>query len=174
MQKTRQPRSLLRSVAVLLFILLGLYGGVVLVQYMMDDSDPDRPPIIISSGSINVDSGGDWIDKGNKGYKQDVKGKSVKTFAASTGIGPGGSACSVQGKSIVVTYGATEFTLSRKSLLPGLKSSAFVQFAAAASVAQPSPGHLQVTTTDTLVSFRNETGTSCAVQDGRISVQQQH
>lgn len=171
--KPARPRSLFTTVALTILILLGLY---VLVTLMMDDSDPDRPPIIISSGSVTVTSGGDWTDEGGKGYKQDFKGKSVKSFSASTGIGPGGSACMVEGKTIVVTYGSSEITFSRKRRfpLPGFKYGAFAQFPADANVSHPAQGQLLVTTEAALVSFRNENGNSCNVQGSTLTIQQQH
>ena len=49
----------------ILIILLILAGLAMLVSYMWDgEPDPDRPPIIISTGSVIVDSGGDWVDEG--------------------------------------------------------------------------------------------------------------
>lgn len=169
----RPPRNVARTVGILLLILLGLY---VLVQYLMDESDPTRPPIIISSGSVYVDvQGGDWEDKGGKGYKHDFKGKDVKSFTASTGIGTGGSACSVDGKTIVVTYGSSEITFSRKGKTLGFgKNHAFAQFGEGADVSHPSKGRLAVNTGDTLVSFRNENGNNCAVADGRLQIAQKH
>ena len=169
----RPPRNVARVVAVTLLILMG--GYAVLMYLMSDsDSDPDRPPIIISSGSIYVDSEGEWIDKGNKGYKHEFNGKSVKTFSATTGIGPGGSACSVEGETIVVTYGSKEITFKRKPWWPFSKRYAFAQFAADENISQPSKGRLEVNTTAALVSFRNESGNSCNVQDGRLAIQQRH
>jgi hypothetical protein len=169
----RPPRNVARTVGIVLLILLGAY---VLMQYLLDESDPDRPPIIISSGSVYVDvQGGDWEDKGGKGYKHDFKGKSVKSFTASTGIGINGSACSVDGKTIVVTYGSTEITFSRKGKTLGFgKNHAFAQFAGGADVSHPSMGRLMVNTGDTLVSFRNENGDNCAVAGGRLEILQKH
>ena len=60
------PRSLLATVTIAVLILLGLYVLYSLISSRDDDSDPDRPPIIISSGSVTVSSGGDWIDEGLK------------------------------------------------------------------------------------------------------------
>ncbi|MEO6224064.1 MAG: hypothetical protein ABIP90_12525 [Vicinamibacterales bacterium] len=169
--KNARSWSLRTIVVVALLILLGLY---VYRTYFMQGSDPDRPPIIISSGSVTVTSGGDWSDEGGKGYKQDVQGKSVKTFNAATGVGIGGSACMVEGTTIVVTYGNNEvtFTRKRKGLLS--KYGAFAQFPANANMSHPAAGQLQVTTTDALVSFRNENGNSCNVQAGTLTIGQLH
>jgi hypothetical protein len=165
------PRRLFTFVAITILILLGLY---VLRSYMIEDSDPDRPPIIISSGSVTVTSGGDWIDEGGNGYKQDFKGKSVKTFAATTGVGTIGGPCMVEGKTIVVTYGNNEITFTRKRKWFWSKYGAFGQFPAAATVTHPIAGQLVVTTNDALVSFRNENGNSCNVQGSSLTIQQQH
>ena len=165
------PRPLFTAVAITILILLGLY---VLTSYMMDGSDPDRPPIIISSGSITVTSGGDWVDEGGKGYKHDFKGKSVKTFAATTGVGTIGGPCMVEGETIIVTYGTNEITFTRKRKWFWNKRHAFAQFPADADVSHPIPGQLKVTTNDALVSFRNENGNSCNVQAGSLTIQQQH
>lgn len=169
--RSSPPRRLFTTVAITILILIGLYF---LVMFMMDDSDPDRPPIIISSGSVTVTSGGDWIDEGGKGYKQDFKGKSVKTFAATTGVGTLGGPCMVDGKTIIVTYGTNEITFTRKRKWLWSKYGAFAQFPAAANVSQPAAGQLLVTTNDALVSFRNENGNSCNVQGSTLTIQQQH
>ena len=168
----RAKQNVAKTVGILLLILLGLY----VIKFLMDESDPDRPPIIISSGSVSVDTqGGDWEDKGGKGYKHDFKGKDVKSFTARTGAGIEGSACSVDGKTIVVTYGSSEITFSRKGKFLGLgKNHAFVQFAEGADVSHPSKGRLMVNTGDTLVSFRNENGNNCAVAEGQLEISQKH
>jgi hypothetical protein len=174
----RPPRSLTRIVVRTILILLGLYGGIRLLQYMMDgDSDPDRPPIIISSGSVYVDvKEGDWENKGGKGYKHAFKGKDVKSFSATTGLGPNGYGCKVDGKTIVVSYGAnSEITFTRKGKFLGIgKNHAFAQFQANANVSHPSTGRLEVTTNDSLVSFRNENGDNCVVIDKRLEIAQKH
>jgi hypothetical protein len=169
--KNARPRSLFATVAITLLILLGLY---VLVMYFMEDSDPDRPPIIISSGSVTVASGGDWVDEGSKAYRQDFKGKSVKTFSAATGVNTIGGPCSVEGKTIIVTYGSNEITFTRKRKSLFSKYAAFGQFPADANVSHPAAGQLLVTTDAALVSFRNENGNSCNVQGGTLTIQQKH
>ncbi len=169
--KDARPRRVLTLVGIGLLILLGLY---VYRTYFMQDSDPDRPPIIISSGSVLVTSGGDWSDEGGKAWKQDFHGKSVKTFNASTGVGTGGSACMVEGKTIVVTYGSNEITFTRKRRWFWSKYGAAVQFPADATVDHPAAGQLQVTTTDALVSFRNEQGDRCNVHAGTLTIAQLH
>ncbi len=40
---------------------------------------PDRPPIIVSTGSVIVDSGGDWTDEGGNKFVEKLKGKSSRT-----------------------------------------------------------------------------------------------
>lgn len=168
---TNLPR-LFTTVAITILILIGLY---VLAAYMMNgDSDPDRPPIIISSSSVSVVSGGDWIDEGNKGYKHDFKGKSVKSFTATTGPSISSAVCTVAGETIVVTYGSNEITFTRKRKWFWNKRHAFAQFPATANVSQPAAGQLLVTTTDALVSFRNENGNSCNVQGATLTIQQMH
>jgi hypothetical protein len=167
--KNARPRSLLTIVVVALLVLLGLY---VFKTYFMEDSDPDRPVIIISSSSVLVKSGGEWIDEGGKGYKQDFKGKSVKSFLAVTSTI--GSACTVQGKTIIVTYGSDEITFTRKRKWPWNKHGAFAQFPAAATVNPGGAGELVVTTDDALVSFRDEKGDSCDVAGGTLTIYQLH
>ena len=168
----RPPRNVVRTVGILLLILLGVY---VLIQYLRDESDPDRPPIIISSGSVLVESKGDWEDKGDKGYKHTFHGKSVKTFSASTGTGE--SACTVEDTMIVVTYGSSDIEFTRKGKFLGMlgKNHAFAQFAHDAEVSHPDTGQLRVNTESALVSFRNEDGTrNCSVQGNRIEIAQKH
>lgn len=164
--------SRLARVLVALLILLGL---ATIAYYMWDgEPDPDRPPIIISTGSVIVDSGADWTDEGGNSYVEAIKGKSLKDFSASTG--PGGTACTIVGKIIVVTYGSSEITFSRKRRwpLPGSTHDAGVQFPNGAAVSEPTPGELVVATSDALVKFTNEKGDSCAVIDKRIEIRQVH
>jgi hypothetical protein len=166
--------SRLTTVSILLLILLGL--GV-LISYMWDsDPDPDRPPIIVSTGSVIVDAGGDWTDKGGNTYVEAIKGKSLKDYSASTGIGTGGAACTIAGKTIVVTYGSSEITFSRKGrwVWLGYVHDAAVQFPQGATVTEPTPGELVVATSDGLVKFTNDKGDSCAVVDQRIEIRQVH
>ncbi len=170
--KNARPRSLLTTLSITFLVLLGLY---VLVMYMMQDSDPDRPPIIISSGSVIVTSGGEWKDEGGKAYKQEFKGKSVKTFEATTGVGTLAGPCMVEGKTIVVTYGSNEITFTRKGKILGFgKDHAVAQFPTAAIVDNSTTGQLLVTTTDALVSFKNDKGDTCNVQGGTLTIQQKH
>lgn len=166
--------SRLTIISLILLILLGL---VALRYYLWDtDPDPDRPPIIVSTGSVIVDSGADWTDEGGNNYVEAIKGKSLKNFSASTGIGPGGAACTIVGKTIVVTYGSSEITFSRKRRWPwpGSKHDADVQFPKGATVSEPTPGELVVATSDGLVKFTNDKGDSCAVVDQRIEIRQVH
>ena len=161
----------------ILIILLILAGLAMLVSYMWDgEPDPDRPPIIISTGSVIVDSGGDWTDEGGNSYVEAIKGKSLKSFSASTGIGTSGAACTIAGKTIVVTYGSSEITFSRKRRWPwpGSTHDAGVQFPKGATVSEPTAGELVVATGDGLVKFTNDKGDSCAVVDQRIEIRQGH
>lgn len=50
--------------------------------------------------------------------RSSFKGKSLNAYSASTGVGPGGAACTVEGKSIVITYGTSEITFTRKRSTP--------------------------------------------------------
>ena len=169
--RNARSRNLVRFIVVALLILLGLY---VFRAYFFEDSDPTRPPIIISSGSVLVTSGGDWSDEGGKAYRQDIRGQSVRTFSATTGVAQGRSACMVEGKTIVVTYGSNEITFTRKRQWFWSRYGAAAQFPANATVSHPAPGQLEVTTTDALVSFRNENGNSCNVQGGTLTIAQLH
>lgn len=76
----------------------------------------------------------------------------------------------------MVTYGSSDLTVSRKRRWswPGSKHDASVQFPAGATVSQPSPGELVVTTGDALVTFKNNNGDSCTVVDQRIEIRQVH
>lgn len=169
----KRPIPLLVTVSITLLILLGL--GL-LISYMWDDEpDPDRPPIIISTGSVIVDSGADWTDEGGNDYVEAIKGKSLKSFSASTGTG--GAACTIAGKTIVVTYGSSDITFSRKrgGMWPWSKHDAGVQFPKGATVSEPTPGELVVATSDALVKLTNDKGDSCAVgTDQRIEIRQVH
>lgn len=170
--------SRLTKVLIALLILLGLTT----IAYCMWDADsfaepepdPDRPPIIVSTGSVIVDSSADWTDEGGNEWVEAIKGKSLKDYSASTGIGP--AACTLSGSTIVVTYGSSEITFSRKrrSPWPGSKHDAGVQFPKGASVSEPTPGELVVATSDGLVKFTDDKGGSCAVVDQRIEIRQVH
>lgn len=166
--------SRLTTISIILLILLGM---ATLVYYMWDaEPDPDRPPIIISTGSVIVDSGGDWTDEGGNNYAEAIKGKSLKSYSASTGIG-GAAACTISGQMIVVTYGSSEITFSRKRRWPwpGSKHDADVQFPKGAAVSEPTAGELVVATSDGLLKFTNDKGDICAVgTDQRIEIRQVH
>jgi len=169
-------RSMLTTVAITFLILLGL---AMALSYMMWDGepDPDRPPIIVSTGSVIVRSGADWSDEGGNRYVEATKGKSLKSFSASTGVGIGGAACKIEGKTIVVTYGSADITFSRKrrSFWPWSKEDAQVQFPSGATVNEPTAGELDVVTSDALVKFTNDKGDICTVGvDQRIEIRQVH
>jgi hypothetical protein len=173
LEKRRWSR--LTTVSIALLILIGL---ATIAYYMWDsEPDPDRPPIIITTGSVIVDSGADWTDEGGNEWVEAIKGKSVKSYSASTGIGISGAACTVSGSTIVVTYGSSEIAFSRKRRWPwpGSKHDADVQFPKGATVSEPTAGELVVATSDGLVKFTNDKGDSCAVgADQRIELRQVH
>src|SRR5688572_28108073 len=75
--------------------------------------DEDRPPIIVSSGSVILSvANGSWVREAAGRYRQDVtRGKDVKSFTATTGTG--GAACTVSGTAILVTYGANAISFGR-------------------------------------------------------------
>ncbi|MCR4373997.1 MAG: hypothetical protein NUW22_04045, partial [Acidobacteria bacterium] len=122
--------------------------------------DGDRPPIIVSSGSVLVQTAAEWTRDGDNRFKQKIaKGKSVKSFSASTG------ACVVDGEKLLVTYGTNTITLEPKRSGWFGARDAQVDFPAGAVVDDSVPRILTVTTGDALVSVANDEGTSCAVVD---------
>ena len=115
------------------------------------------------------DSQDAWTDEGSGRYRQkESKGKSVKSFSATTG------ACTVAGEELVVTYGTSEVTLRRKRTWVFSKRDAQLEFPAGAAVNQPEPGRLVVTTADALVRIANKDGVRCDVVDQRIEIRQLH
>jgi hypothetical protein len=154
----------------LLAILLGLVQFAVIQAARLapvQDLDEDRPPIIVSGGSVIIQTaGGAWERlAGTKQFKQnDARRKSVKTFSARTGT------CTVEGSQLVVTYGANEIKFSAKRSTRSDKDDAAVEFPSAADVSETTPGTLRVTTSDVLVSVSNGR-TSCKVV-GNITISQ--
>jgi len=160
----RQPRT------AVVFALLVLLVTILSSACRSRDGDDDRPPIIVSTGSVIVDSKDvAWTDEGSGRYRQkESKGKSVKSFSATTG------ACVVAGEVLVVTYGTSDITLSPKRRWWFVKKDAQVEFPAGAVVNQPESGRLVLTTADTLVRVANENGVRCDVVDQRIEIRQVH
>lgn len=129
--------------------------------------DDNRPPIIISSGSLVLESDLPFTDEGDKRYGQKAtRGKSVKSFRAETGN------CTASGKTLTIRYGANVITLDPKR--NGNKDEATLQFPMDANVSSLNGGKkLEVATSDKVVSITNETGTRCDMVQ-KITVHQLH
>lgn len=129
--------------------------------------EDDRPPIIISSGSLIVESGLPFIDEGDKRFGQKGnRGRSVRSFRAETG------SCTTAGRVLTITYGTNVITLDPKR--NGNKDDATLQFPRDASVTSMDGGKkLEVATNEKIVSISNETGTRCEMVQ-RITVHQLH
>lgn len=163
------------------FLSVGL-GLLLLVAAVLSSACPsremdgdDRPIIIISSGSVHVDvTPGTWTKESGSGkkYKQkDAKGKSVKSFSATTGT------CTVGGEKLVVTYGSQSITLERKKSGLFGKHDAQVQFPDTATVTETSPSVLTVTTGDALVRVTNGgsgAADTCNVAEQKVTIRQVH
>ena len=142
------------------------------------EQDEDRPPIIISSGSVILNvARGSWVREAAGRFRQNVvRGKDVKSFTATTGTGT--AACSVSGTAILVQYGANAISVGR--VVPpgqGGRNSANVRMPADASVTLRDPRTLVIATTDPLVSFSNGgtgPGSTCQVAGGRLEIRQIH
>ncbi len=141
-------------------------------------SDEDRPPIIISSGSVIMNvAKGSWVREAAGRFRQDVtRGKDVKSFSATTGTGT--TACTVTGAAILVQYGANAISFGR--VLPngqGGRHASNVRMPADAAVTLRDAQTLVIATTDPLVSFSNGTvgaGSACQVVAGRLEIRQVH
>lgn len=162
--KVKRVRSPLTTVALWLLILLGV---ALVLYFMLDDPDPDRPPIIVSSGSVIV-TGAEWTDEGGNRFKEKIKGRSVKSFSATTG------SCTVAGTKLTVTFGATNVTLEPKKKGLFGKRDAEIEFPSNVVVNSSTPTMLMVVTNDALMSVSNDSGTRCAVVGQRIEIQQVH
>lgn len=141
--------------------------------------DDDRPPIIISGGSVNLEvQNARWTGRGNKDYDQDVTdGKSVTSLSAQTLRDDDSVECTIQGSTIMVMYGSRliVFTIKNDRVNQGRRATN-AQFPANATVeaGQAANGRLRVDTTDSLASVWNESGDSCSAVGLRIKLVQVH
>lgn len=138
----------------------------------LTQADEDRPPIIISSGSVILTvARGSWARAGNGQFRHEqAAGRSVRGFEATTGTG--GSACTVSGGSVVVRYGGNAITIGRQEGQGG-RPAAVVQLPANAAASARDARSLVIDTDDPLVSVSGG-GESCAVAGGRITIRQVH
>jgi hypothetical protein len=171
----------LTRIRLALLVLLGAITLSACPSQKAVPEDDDRPPIIISSGSVRVDlenptPATKWTARGGKDYDQDVtRGKSVTRFIAET-LDTGNTVqCTFNGGTITVLYGSRliVFTTKDDRVNSGRKA-ANVQFPADASVndTQAAYGKLTVETMDALVSVWNESGSSCSAAGLKIRVKQ--
>jgi hypothetical protein len=151
--------------AIWLLILLGL---ALAAYYMLDDPDPARPPIIVSSGSVMIQSSAGWNAEGGNRFKEQSQGKSVKSFLATTGT------CTAAGTKLTVTFGTSTITLEPKRRWPWQKRDALVELPTNVVVDSTTPTLLKIATTQNPTSVASDSGTSCAVVNGRIEIQQVH
>ena len=143
-----------------------LLGVVTLTQpSSAQDLDEDRPPIIVSTGSVIVQTAGTWTKEGNRFKQKDTRRKSVKQFSARTGT------CTVEGRELTIMYGKNVIKLSPKRSTGSDKDDAEVEFPAGAKVDESGPGVLKITTTDPLVSVSGAKDAKCAVV-GNITIRQ--
>ena len=171
---------LIVSVALLMLAAAGLsaLSRPVTVPVPAQEQDDDRPPIIISGGSVIMNvARGSWVREAAGRFRQEVtRGKDVKSFTATTGTGA--SACSVSGTAILVTYGANAISFGR--VLPngqGGRHAANVRMPGDASVTLKDPRTLVIATTDPLISISNGTtgpNSTCQVAAGRLEIRQVH
>jgi hypothetical protein len=142
------------------------------------DGDEDRPPIIISSGSVIISvARGSWVREAAGRFRQDVaRGKDVKSFTATTGTGA--SACSVSGTGILVAYGTNAISFGRvQATGQGGRHAANLRMPGDAAATLRDARTLVIATTDPLVSFSNGgtgAGSSCQVAGGRLEIRQVH
>lgn len=129
------------------------------------DLDEDRPPIIVSGGSVIIQSTGPWTSEGGKRFKQrDARRRGVRSFMATTG------SCRVEGRNLVITYGSNAIKLGPSRTEASRRDDAELEFPADADVTETTPGTLRVTTTDPLVSVSSGSD-KCAVS-GNITIRQ--
>lgn len=148
-------------------VLLLLFGVAKLSQSSLaQDLDEDRPPIIVSTGSVIVQTTGTWTKEGNRFKQKDLRRKSVKQFSARTGT------CTVEGRELTIMYGNNVIKLNPKRSTGSDKDDAEVEFPTGAKVEEAGAGVLRINTTDPLVSVTGAKGAKCAVV-GNITIRQQ-
>jgi hypothetical protein len=89
-----------------------------------EDDTEDRPPIVVSEGSIHFGHGYGWVDMGSqKTWRPDhEKGKDVKKYIVSvTSKGVDAGCGFTDGKEIVIAFGLQTFTLNTKAHSGGTK-----------------------------------------------------
>jgi hypothetical protein len=160
-----------RWVALVVSVAVAMMATVSAVTPLMQ-ADEDRPPIIISSGSVILTvARGAWARAVNGQFlHEQATGRPVRSFAATTGTGE--AACTVSGESLVVRYGANSITIGRQQAQGG-RQAALVRLPAEAAVTVRDAQSLVIETDDALVSVSSG-DTSCAVAGGRISIRQVH
>ena len=166
------------SVALLTLAAAGLAAVSRPAPVPTQGDEEDRPPIIISSGSVILNvARGSWVREAAGRFRQNVvRGKDVKSFTATTGTGS--TACTVSGTAILVQYGANAISFGRA--IPAEqrgRHAANVRMPGDASVTLKDPRTLVIATTDALVSFSNGgtgAGSSCQVAGGRLEIRQVH
>ena len=171
--------SRLKGIALIVGLVILIGAALSAVVLPPQEGDEDRPPIIVSSGSVILNvARGTWVREAAGRFRQDVvRGKDVRSFSATTGTGT--TACTVAGDSILVTYGANAITFGRpaQATAPGQRRSATVRFQADAAVTVRDPRTLVIATTDPLVSVSNG-GTrpedTCRIVGGRVEIRQVH
>ena len=163
----RTSRLSFRTIALGLLLLVGAVFSAACPGERSLGDDDDRPPIIISSGSLVVESELAFTDEGDKRFDQKAtRGKSVKSFRAETG------SCVTAGKVLTIMYGTNTITLDAKR--NGNKDEANLQFPRSASVTSMNGGKkLEVATGEKIVSVTNETGTRCEMAQ-KITIHQVH
>lgn len=131
-------------------------------------SDEDRPPIIISSGSVIVTvARGSWTRAGNGQFMHDqARGRQVQGFSATTGD------CTVSGDALSVRYGGNAISIGRQEAQGG-RLAALLRLPANAAVTARDAQSLVIDTDEPLVSVSGG-GNTCAVAGGRITIRQIH
>jgi hypothetical protein len=154
-----------------------LIGLVASAFVMLPQGDEDRPPIIVSSGSVILTvAKGNFARSAAGRYRQDVtNGKDVKSYSATTGTGT--AACTVTGTKLVLTYGKNQITFERA--LPAVpapqRHRTDVVFPATAKITEKDARTLEVTTTDALVSISNggtRAADTCKIAGGKVEIKQ--
>lgn len=167
-----------RRMFVVTVVALVLSGMVLSAFVFPPQRDEDRPPIIVSSGSVIISvARGSWVGAGAGRFGQELpNGRDVKSFSATTGAGA--AACTVTGGSIVVTYG-TSTTIRFERTMPAVaqRNRTDVVLPATAKVTARDARTLEIATTDALVSFSNggtNPGDTCKVVASRLEIRQVH